>query len=354
MYEKYTSTINSIEDEYTSTLESIKSKQDSYRDKIMSFSDLFGMTSQNNVHSKDGVLANLAYTTTQYEEFYKTLETLKKRGISQNLLEQFTDLGVGYTAQLKQIASMGNAELASYQQMLDRQMGIANKIAEQKYIGERNAAEAEYDKKTAKAIADYEADVKAQNERYKKQIKKLTTDTESYMEKLGKQLKKGLKKGSKMSNKEAEQIAENLVGEVVKKCKKKLKINSPSKVMEFDIAGMMTKGLVRGLTDGTKDIVKSAETQVDKLNKAYDNISVANKLKSAFAKAKSAVGANLNGISANITAGSPTTIVYNNCNNTTNNNEHTQNVTFEDTMQAPDEVARALKYNNLYGLGGNT
>lgn len=354
LYEKYTSTINSIEDEYTSTLESIKSKQDSYRDKIMSFSDLFGMTSQNNVHSKDGVLANLAYTTTQYEEFYKTLETLKKRGISQNLLEQFTDLGVGYTAQLKQIASMDNAELASYQQMLDRQMGIANKIAEQKYIGERNAAEAEYDKKTAKAIADYEADVKAQNERYKKQIKKLTTDTESYMEKLGKQLKKGLKKGSKMSNKEAEQIAENLVGEVVKKCKKKLKINSPSKVMEFDIAGMMTKGLVRGLTGGTKDIVKSAETQVDKLNKAYDNISVANKLKSAFAKAKSAVGANLNGISANITAGSPTTIVYNNCNNTTNNNEHTQNVTFEDTMQAPDEVARALKYNNLYGLGGNT
>lgn len=354
LYEKYTSTINSIEDEYTSTLESIKSKQESYRDKIMSFSDLFGMTSQNDVHSKDGVLANLAYTTTQYEEFYKTLETLKKRGIFQNLLEQFTDLGVGYTAQLKQIASMDNAELASYQNMLDKQMSIANKIAEQKYIGERKAAEAEHDKKVNKAIADYEADIKTQNERYKKQIKKLTTDTENYMEKLGKQLKKGLKKGSKMSNKEAEEIAENLVGEVVKKCKKKLKINSPSKVMEFDIAGMMTKGLVRGLTDGTKDIVKSAETQVDKLNKAYDNISVANKLKSAFAKAKSAVGANLNGISANITAGSPTTIVYNNCNNTTNNNEHTQNVTFEDTMQAPDEVARALKYNNLYGLGGNT
>lgn len=351
---EYKSKLKSIEDEYTSTLESIKSKQESYRDKIMSFSDLFGMTSQNDVHGKDGVLANLAYTTTQYEEFYKTLETLKKRGISQNLLEQFTDLGVGYTAQLKQIASMDNAELASYQNMLDKQMGIANKIAEQKYIGEKQAAEAEYDKKTAKAIADYEADVKAQNERYKKQIKKLTTDTENYMEKLGKQLKKGLKKGSKMSNKEAEEIAEELVGKVVKKCKKKLKINSPSKVMEFDIAGMMTKGLVRGLTGGTKEIIKSAETQVDKLNKAYDNISVANKLKTAFAKAKSAVGANLNGISANIAAGSPTTIIYNNCNNTTNNNEHTQNVTFEDTMQAPDEVARALKYNNLYGLGGNT
>lgn len=351
---EYKSKLKSIEDEYTSTLESIKSKQDSYRDKIMSFSDLFGMTSQNDVHSKDGVLANLAYTTTQYEEFYKTLETLKKRGISQNLLEQFTDLGVGYTAQLKQIASMDNAELASYQNMLNRQAEIANKIAEQKYIGERKAAEAEHDKKVNKAIADYEADIKTQNERYKKQIKKLTTDTENYMEKLGKQLKKGLKKGSKMSNKEAEQIAENLVGEVVKKCKKKLKINSPSKVMEFDIAGMMTKGLVRGLTGGTKEIVKSAETQVDKLNKAYDNISVANKLKTAFAKAKSAVGANLNGISANIAAGSPTTIIYNNCNNTTNNNEHTQNVTFEDTMQAPDEVARALKYNNLYGLGGNT
>ena len=351
---EYKSKLKSIEDEYTSTLESIKSKQDSYRDKIMSFSDLFGMTSQNDVHSKDGVLANLAYTTTQYEEFYKTLETLKKRGISQNLLEQFTDLGVGYTAQLKQIASMDNAELASYQNMLDKQMGIANKIAEQKYIGEKQAAEAEYDKKTAKAIADYESDVKAQNERYKKQIKKLTTDTENYMEKLGKQLKKGLKKGSKMSNKEAEEIAEELVGKVVKKCKKKLKINSPSKVMEFDIAGMMTKGLVRGLTGGTKEIIKSAETQVDKLNKAYDNISVANKLKTAFAKAKSAVGANLNSISANIAAGSPTTIIYNNCNNTTNNNEHTQNVTFEDTMQAPDEVARALKYNNLYGLGGNT
>lgn len=351
---EYDSIFADIEQEYKNTLDTIASKQASYKDKIMSFSDLFGMTSQNDVHSKDGVLANLAYTTTQYEEFYKTLEALKKRGISQNLLEQFTDLGVGYTAQLKQIASMDNAELASYQNMLNRQAEIADKIAGQKYIGERKAAEAEHDKKVNKAIADYEADVKAQNERYKKQIKKLTTDTENYMEKLGKQLKKGLKKGSKMSNKEAEEIAENLVGKVVKKCKKKLKINSPSKVMEFDIAGMMTKGLVRGLTGGTKEIVKSAETQVDKLNKAYDNISVTNKLKNAFSKAKSAVGANLNGISANIAAGSPTTIIYNNCNNTTNNNEHTQNVTFEDTMQAPDEVTRALKYNNLYGLGGNT
>lgn len=351
---EYKSKFKSIEDEYTSTLESIKSKQDSYRDKIMSFSDLFGMTSQNDVHSKDGVLANLAYTTTQYEEFYKTLETLKKRGISQNLLEQFADLGVGYTAQLKQIASMDNAELASYQNMLNKQTEIANKIAEQKYIGEKRAAEAEYNKKAAKAIDDYEADVKAQNERYKKQIKKLTTDTENYMEKLGKQLKKGLKKGSKMSSKEAEQIADNLVGEVIKKVKKKLKINSPSKVFELEVGEMIPAGLAKGVGNGTSDVVKSAETQVDKLNKAYDNISVANKLKTAFAKAKSAVGANLNGISANITAGSPTTIVYNNCNNTTNNNEHTQNVTFEDTMQAPDEIARTLKYNNLYGLGGNT
>lgn len=351
---EYKSKIKSIENEYTSTLESIKSKQDSYRDKIMSFSDLFGMTSQNDVHSKDGVLANLAYTTTQYEEFYKTLETLKKRGISQNLLEQFTDLGVGYTAQLKQIASMDNAELASYQNMLDKQMSIANKIAEQKYIGERKAAEAKHDKKVNEAIADYEADVKDQNDRYKRQIKRLTTDTKNYMEKLGEQLKKGLKKGSKMSNKEAEEIAENLVGKVVKKCKKKLKINSPSKVMELEVGEMIPEGLAKGVNNGTKGVVKAAEQQVDKLNKAYDNISVTNKLKNAFSKAKSAVGANLSGISANIAAGSPTTIIYNNCNNTTNNNEHTQNVTFEDTMQAPDEVARALKYNNLYGLGGNT
>lgn len=350
----YKDNLSNIKEEYKNTLDSIASNQASYADKIMSFSDLFGTTTQNTVTSKESVLSNLAYTTKQYEEFYSTIQALRKRGISGDLLNQFTDLGVGYTAQLKQISSMSDTELKSYQDMLSEQQEIANKISAQKYEGEKQAAKTAYDKAVAQAKTEYDAEVKAQNAKYKKQIKNLSDDTETYMEKLGKQLRKGLKKGSKMSTKEAEEIAENLVGDVVKKVKKKLKISSPSKVFEFDIAGMMVKGLTRGLTNGTKDVVKSAELQVDQLNKAYDNIALANKLKAAFANAKSAVGTTLGNISANISANTPNTVINNyntNCNNTTN--ENTQNVTFEDTMQAPDEVARAIKYNNLYGLGGS-
>ena len=348
----YKNNLANIKQEYKNTLQSIADSQASYADKIMSFSDLFGATQQATVTNKKGVLANLEYTTTQYKEFYNTIEALRKRGLSEDLINQFTDLGVGYAAQLKQIASMNDTELKAYQDMLNKQQEIADKLAAQKYEGEKQAAKTAYDEAIAKANADYDAQVKAQNKKYKKQIKKLSDDTESYMEKLGKQLRKGLKKGSKMSSKEAEEIAENLVGEVVKKVKQKLKINSPSKVFEFDIAGNMVKGLARGLTSGTKDVVKSAELQVDQLNKAYDNIAVANKLKSAFANAKSAVGATLGNISANITANTPNTIVnnYTNCNN--NTTESTQNVTFEEPMQAPDEIARAIKYNETYGLGG--
>ena len=348
----YKNNLANIKQEYKNTLQSIADSQASYADKIMSFSDLFGATQQATVTNKKGVLANLEYTTTQYKEFYNTIEALRKRGLSEDLINQFTDLGVGYAAQLKQIASMNDTELKAYQDMLNKQQEIADKLAAQKYEGEKQAAKTAYDEAIAKANADYDAQVKAQNKKYKKQIKKLSDDTEAYMEKLGKQLRKGLKKGSKMSSKEAEEIAENLVGEVVKKVKQKLKINSPSKVFEFDIAGNMVKGLARGLTNGTKDVVKSAELQVDQLNKAYDNIAVANKLKSAFANAKSAVGATLGNISANITANTPNTIVnnYTNCNN--NTTESTQNVTFEEPMQAPDEIARAIKYNETYGLGG--
>ncbi len=349
----YKENLESIKEEYKNTLQSIADSQASYADKIMSFSDLFGTTKQNTVTSKNGVLANLAYTTEQYKDFYDTLEKLRKRGISEDLLNQFTDLGVGYTAQLKQIALMNDSELNMYQNMLDEQHKIANQIAAQKYENEKQAAKTAYDEAIAEANSEYDAEVKAQNAKYRKQIKKLSTDTEKYMEQLGKQLKKGLKKGSKMSTKEAEEIAENLVDKVVKKVKKKLKINSPSKVFEFDIAGMMVKGLTKGLTDGTKDVVKSAELQVDQLNKAYDNIAVANKLKSALANAKNAAGATLGNISANISANTPNTVInnYTNCNNNTTN-ENTQNITFEETMQAPDEVARAMKYNEVYGLGG--
>ncbi len=348
----YKDNLANIKQEYKNTLQSIAESQASYSDKIMSFSDLFGATQQATVTNKKGVLANLEYTTTQYKEFYSTIEALRKRGISEDLLNQFTDLGVGYAAQLKQIASMNDTELKAYQDMLNQQQEIADKLAAQKYEGEKQAAKTAYDEAIAKASADYDAEVKAQNKKYKKQIKKLSDDTEAYMEKLGKQLRKGLKKGSKMSSKEAEEIAENLVGEVVKKVKKKLKINSPSKVFEFDIAGMMVKGLARGLTGGTKDVVKSAELQVDQLNKAYDNIAIANKLKAAFANAKNAVGATLGNISANISANTPNTVInnYNNCNNSTT--ETTQNVTFEEPMQAPDEIVRAMKYNETYGLGG--
>ena len=346
--------LDSIKEEYKNTLQSIADSQASYADKIMSFSDLFGATQQATVTNKKGVLANLEYTTTQYKEFYNTIQALRNRGISEDLINQFTDLGVGYTAQLKQIASMSDTELKSYQDMLNQQQEIANKLASQNqtFEDDRQAAKAAYDEAIAKANADYDAEVNALNKKYNKQIKKLKDNTEKYMEQLGKQLRKGLKKGSKMSSKEAEEIAENLVGEVVKKVKQKLKINSPSKVFEFDIAGNMVKGLARGLTNGTKDVVKSAELQVDQLNKAYDNIAVANKLKSAFANAKSAVGATLGNISANITANTPNTIVnnYTNCNN--NTTESTQNVTFEEPMQAPDEIARAIKYNETYGLGG--
>ncbi len=346
--------LDSIKEEYKNTLQSIADSQASYADKIMSFSDLFGATQQATVTNKKGVLANLEYTTTQYKEFYNTIQALRNRGISEDLINQFTDLGVGYTAQLKQIASMSDTELKSYQDMLNQQQEIANKLASQNqtFEDDRQAAKAAYDEAIAKANADYDAEVNALNKKYNKQIKKLKDNTEKYMEQLGKQLRKGLKKGSKMSSKEAEEIAENLVGEVVKKVKQKLKINSPSKVFEFDIAGNMVKGLARGLTNGTKDVVKSAELQVDQLNKAYDNIAVANKLKSAFANAKSAVGATLGNISANITANTPNTIVnnYTNCNNNTTT-ESIQNV-FEEPMQAPDEIARAIKYNETYGLGG--
>lgn len=354
LYKEYQNTLGDIKQEYQNTLDSIANSQASYADKIMSFSDLFGFTEQNTIYSSNAVLNNIAKTTEQYEEFYRTIGALKSRGISDDLLSQFTDLGVGATAQLKQIAQMDDMELIAYQEMLKKQQDIADKIAAEKYKNEKKTAEKEYNEAKAEADAQYNADVKAQNERYKRQIKKLTTDTKTYMEELGEQLKKGLKKGSKMSNEEAEKIAANLVDKVKKKVKKKLKINSPSKVYEDEIGEMIPAGVAKGVDNGTGDVVKSAELQVDQLNKAYDNISVANKIESAFAKAKTAVGTNLSDISANITAGSPTTVVYNNCNNVTNNNDNTQNVTFEDTMQAPDEVARAIKYNNLYGLGGST
>lgn len=251
--EKHKTSLEALKSSYKQTVTEIKNAQNSMAEKFISFSDLFKGGSQNETVSAADILKNQRETTEQYENFQKQLDLLRKKGLSESLLDQFADLGVGYANQFEELNKLSTAELKQYQVELSKQKVISNNIAKKQFVTELNDAQSEYKASIAKA-----------DKEYKKSYNKLVNNSQKYMKSVGKAIKKGLQDGSKMSTKEASKTADNIVGDLVKQIKKKMKINSPSRVMKDEVGVYLAQGVGVGFTDEMKAVKNTMSNAIPK------------------------------------------------------------------------------------------
>jgi len=110
-------------------------------------------------------------------------------------------------------------------------------------------------------------------------------------------------------------------------------IESPSKVMRFQIGQMLGKGVAEGIKDSTKDVVDAAKDQMDALSDAYN-------LPDKFFSVRA--GVTYTGIAPELeamTAGIGGTTI-------------TQIINFNEPIESPDTVARSVNRVMTYGLAG--
>lgn len=115
--------------------------------------------------------------------------------------------------------------------------------------------------------------------------------------------------------------------------KKALDIHSPSKLFRDKIGKMIPAGMAVGVTKYTDPALRSVQDMAQRMVQAGQAATAQMQARTASGYARATSGAATVGTT-------PVT------------QSHTQNIYFEQPMQAPDEIARALRIQQTYGLAG--
>lgn len=125
-------------------------------------------------------------------------------------------------------------------------------------------------------------------------------------------------------------------------------IHSPSKVFRKVIGLNIMRGWALGVEDGeplvSQSIVDAMESLRREVAGGTDPAILVRSMHDSVADMQAA-------FAGQIRSTGPT-VIHESAAASGNVTNYTQNVYFEDTMQAPDEVARALRIQNTYGMAG--
>lgn len=262
-------TLAKIQEDYEKSLDNIQKSQDKMATGIVDFAGLFDAPkAEKDVLSAEDILKNAKAQTEQVKSFAETIEALRKRGLSQALIDELVDLGPESAEQLKAFNAMTDEQLAEYLKLREERQKQADALAKTQYEDERAKAKLAMEQEILDAKADYEQEKIELKKQYQKDLSELKTDLEEKLSEVGEAMKDGLVKGAKMSEKEAKKVADNLTKGIVQKVKKELGIASPSKV--FAQIGMYSsQGLGVGFTKTLPSIMqkigRSIETEFAKL-----------------------------------------------------------------------------------------
>lgn len=139
--------------------------------------------------------------------------------------------------------------------------------------------------------------------------------------------------GSDASKQRVSEAVNNMLGASISAAEALLQINSPSKVFRDQIGEMVPAGTAIGIEQGTPLVDSASEEMAEH----------------AVLQAKAGIAAFQAQIAMEHSAPVETSYISQQQTSTTQN---IQNITFEQPMQAPDEIARELRILQTYGLAG--
>lgn len=276
------------------------------------------------------------------------LVALGERGLDQGLLQQLRDAGPESAATVAALVTASDEQLATLSETF-RAGGEAAANALQTELGlpEVTNSGSEMVDTIAAGVSNNTALTDATTQMINDAVSSAKPLAQSGGQEIGTQLDNGIAAGIAAGRSGVVDAMVQTVRDAIAAAAAEAEIHSPSRVTEDFIGLNLMKGWAKGEEKGTDLVVEKAVAAMNAVRAAFTNGSL--NPTQIVATMRANVVANQSRLtvpesvaSAASERGKPATVIE----------KRTQNIYFEQPMQAPDEIARALRIQNTYGLAG--
>lgn len=261
----------SISEEYQDKYDEIAQKQEDLQNTLSDYGSLFERDDDGKIE-----LSNLNEQINYLEAYDSNLKALKSK-VSSNLMGVITSMSAEDGADLAaKLLSLSPEELKAFDTAYMEKQKISAQIAK------------DY----------YKSEVQSLKDNFTKAINKQLKTLKKELKEVGKQAVEGFIKGFKSKNSDVSDTVEAWAKSIIKTVKKQFKINSPSKVFRYEIAGNTINSYIKGVVERTRSAVK---TMKEFSNKMIDsaNISIGSAKRGMMLSSGGAVTTNNNNTTYN-------------------------------------------------------
>lgn len=195
------------------------------------------------------------------EIYSKSIENLKKRGVTGALLEELQGKGVGSAFEIQALSELSDYQLRVYRKMYNDRQALANQQTSRELADERAALNkqiANERKKASAVVLAYRTEwTKQINELRKKTVVQFGGVT-SAMRNGGRDAMRGMIAGMNSMKGGVASAARSLAQSVARTIKNELKIKSPSRLLRDEVGVMIPAGIASGIQRAASMATNSA------------------------------------------------------------------------------------------------
>lgn len=243
--------VDAAEDVADKIADTLTQKRDSLQSKLADYGELF-----ERVKTEDGKelfqLGNLKDDIKQLEKYGDALEQLKEKGISDSLMSEIADMGVGDALDyMNKLLSMSDTKLDEYVSLFEQKQQMAQAAASRFYgIGAEvsESMQAVSAEGVSEGIAEQQPLVAEQAKQLTETAKEEIAGYQTDFKAVGESLMEGVAKGVRDGQSGVVNAVAKALQAAVRAAKKEMDINSPSRVMA-KIGDYMAQGVGVGWSD---------------------------------------------------------------------------------------------------------
>lgn len=243
--------VDAAEDVANKIADTLTQKRDSLQSKLADYGDLF-----ERVKTEDGKelfqLGDLKDDIKQLEKYGDALEQLKEKGISDSLMGEIADMGVGDALDyMNKLLSMSDTKLDEYVSLFEQKQQMAQAAASRFYgIGAEvsESMQAVSAEGVSEGIAEQQPIVAEQAKQLTETAKEEIAGYQTDFKAVGESLMEGVAKGVRDGQSGVVNAVAKALQAAVRAAKKEMDINSPSRVMA-KIGDYMAQGVGVGWSD---------------------------------------------------------------------------------------------------------
>ncbi len=296
------------------------------------------------------MISNLEYNQEAVSAWADNLVALGERGLDQGLLQQLRDAGPESAATVAELVNASDEQISQLSDVF-RNGGEVATQALRKELGLPEVVNSGSD------MVDDVAEGVATNESLTEATTQLIQDTKQAATSavssadfpgVGTQIINGITRGVQAGTSGLVNAMRSAVQSAVNAAKSEAQIHSPSILFRKIIGLNIMKGWALGVEDGEPLVSDAAVSAMDTLRQKIAGLNpsvLVASMRDTVAGLQSSIVGQLRNVSAAAWS-RPAAIAGSNVSN------YTQNIYFEQPMQAPDEIARTLRIEQTYGLAG--